>query len=105
MTPTEVNEIQRLSHEAQMRLLLRWQHRQEPDYNSSDWSVDSVYSMSADQELDDVVSNRRLDYVITHANEILHNNGHPIFLEIQEGMPIPRSLLNNPDENFWRENS
>ena len=104
MNGNEILELNRLPHDVQVRLLSRWQHRQEVDYNSSDWSADSLYSFEADRELDDIVSNRRLDYVIRHANEILINNGHQIFLEIQEGMPIPRSLLINPDENAWREN-
>ena len=104
MSQRERNEIRRMPHEAQLRLHQRWEARAQLDYNSSDWSADSAYTFSADQEIVDILANRRLDYVLQHANQILADNGQPIVLEVQDGMPIPRNLLDHPEEEFWREN-
>ena len=102
ITERELAEIRERSEDQQLRLLRRWEARYEEDYNSSDWSADSFYDGSADASMEERLGQRRLEFVVDHANDLLRHYNFDVHIEIDDGVAMPRSLLRNPDEDFYR---
>ena len=102
ITELELADIRERSEDQQLRILRRWEARYEEDYNSSDWSADSFYDGSADATMEARLGQRRLEFVVSHANDLLRQYDFNVQIEIDDGVAMPRSLLRNPDEDFYR---
>ena len=102
ITELELADIRERSEDQQLRILRRWEARYEEDYNSSDWSADSFYDGSADATMEARLGQRRLEFVVNHANDLLRQYDFNVQIEIDDGVAMPRSLLRNPDEDFYR---
>lgn len=102
ITERELAEIRERSEDQQLRILRRWEARYEEDYNSSDWSADSFYDGDADESMEARLGQRRLEFVVHHANDLLRQYNFGVQIEIDDGVAIPRSLLRNPDEDYYQ---